>query len=86
MPPGGEDWRLAVVLDLKPDEAVLGFEGGRRGRLPFSLMRWARKEIAIKKYGAAPKSPARCAGGWRRDSWWMRRLARKTLKNRIPSA
>lgn len=50
-PPGAEDWRLAAVLDVKDNEATLGFESGARGILPFAHMRWARREIAHKKFG-----------------------------------
>ncbi|CAK0754494.1 Penicillin-insensitive transglycosylase / Penicillin-sensitive transpeptidase [Azospirillaceae bacterium] len=44
MPKGGEAWRLAVVLDAKPnaDSADIGFGDGARGRLPLSELRWAR--------------------------------------------
>lgn len=57
-PPGGEDWKLAVVLGIKDQEAELGLEGNARGALPFAQMRWARKELTPKHYGPAPKRAA----------------------------
>jgi len=41
-PPGGEGWRLAVVLEAKPGELDLGFPDGSRGKIPLSELRWAR--------------------------------------------
>ncbi len=55
MPPGSEDWQMATVLDVKEKEAILGFQNGQRGALPFSSVRWARPEIADKRYGSAPR-------------------------------
>ena len=43
MPPGGEAWRLAVVL--KDDEATgteIGLNDGSRGRIPLAELKWAR--------------------------------------------
>jgi penicillin-binding protein 1A len=43
MPPGGEAWRLAVVL--KDDDATgteIGLNDGSRGRIPLSELKWAR--------------------------------------------
>ncbi|MBI1206316.1 MAG: PBP1A family penicillin-binding protein [Azospirillum sp.] len=45
MPPGGEAWRLAVVLDDKPkDFADIGLADGSRGRIPLAELRWARAQ------------------------------------------
>jgi len=57
-PPGGEDWKLAVVLNLSASAADIGFDNGSHGTLPFANMRWARKEIGPKHYGAMPHQPA----------------------------
>lgn len=58
IPPGGEDWKLAVVLELRESEAMIGFEGGARGIMPFTHMKWARPYIKDNRYGNAPKRPA----------------------------
>lgn len=43
MPPGGEAWRLAVVLkDDAPDAAEIGLSDGSRGRIPLAELKWAR--------------------------------------------
>jgi penicillin-binding protein 1A len=54
VPPGGEDWKMGVVLEVREDQALLGFEGGGRGLLPFNNMRWARPQYKDKHYGPAP--------------------------------
>ncbi len=35
-------WRLAVVLKVTPDRAVIGLPDGRRAAIPLSEMKWAR--------------------------------------------
>ncbi|MGQ9368975.1 penicillin-binding protein 1A [Azospirillum sp. ST 5-10] len=43
MPPGGEAWRLAVVLkDEDPASVDIGLADGSRGRIPLAELRWAR--------------------------------------------
>ena len=37
-----DNWRLAVVLELREDGAVIGFEGESYGFIPFSEVTWAR--------------------------------------------
>ncbi|MDX1923391.1 MAG: penicillin-binding protein 1A [Alphaproteobacteria bacterium] len=58
VPPGGEDWKMGVVLEVRDDQALLGFEGGGRGLLPFNNMRWARPQYKDKHYGPAPRRVA----------------------------
>ncbi len=41
-PLGVDSWRHAVVLELREDGAVIGFEGGSFGFIPFAEMTWAR--------------------------------------------
>jgi penicillin-binding protein 1A len=55
-PAGGEDWRIAVVLEIRDSEAILGFEGGARGTLPFAGLRWARLQGKDNRYGPMPKT------------------------------
>ncbi|MBI3419353.1 MAG: penicillin-binding protein 1A [Proteobacteria bacterium] len=54
LPPGAEEWRLAVVLDMKNTEATIGFADGSHGVLPLSEMKWARREIGTRRYKAYP--------------------------------
>ncbi len=54
-PPGSDGWLLAVVLESDSKEAEIGFEDGSKGTLPFANMKWARKEISPRRYGAYPK-------------------------------
>ena len=58
VPPGGEDWKMGVILEVREQEALLGFEGGGRGLLPFNNMRWARPQYKDKRYGPAPRRVA----------------------------
>jgi len=54
---GIESWRVAVVLDLNPDNSVrIGLENGSIGTIPFSELTWARKELKDADVGAAPAS------------------------------
>ncbi len=53
MPAGGEEWSLAVVLGLKDTEAQIALADGRHGRIPWSEMSWARRELAGDQFGPA---------------------------------
>jgi penicillin-binding protein 1A len=57
-PAGGEEWPMAVVLSMKDSEVELGFADNRRGRLPWSEMSWARREMANDQFGPAIHRPA----------------------------
>ncbi len=60
VPKGGEGWRLAVVLDTKGADAVIGLADGSKGqkaRLPFSEMRWAREARDDGGLGPEPHRP-----------------------------
>ncbi len=50
-----DTWRLGVVLEVRDNEAIMGFEDGSKIPLPFAGMKWARKETAPRRYGAYPK-------------------------------
>ncbi len=55
--PGVEEWRLAIVLALRADGAVVGFRDGAYGFVPFATMRWARRWRAGERVGPRPKGP-----------------------------
>ena len=67
--PDIEPWRLAVVLEVTKDKAVIGLrpkrtstggvfeKEGERGEVPFSEMQWARPKLKIGM-GASPRTPA----------------------------
>ncbi|WP_109116601.1 penicillin-binding protein 1A [Azospirillum sp. TSO22-1] len=58
MPPGGEAWRLAVVL--KDDDATgteIGLGDGMRGRIPLSELKWARAWKEGELLGAEIRKP-----------------------------
>lgn len=40
-----ENWRLAVVIDVTPEAASLGFGEGEQGTLKLENMKWARKYL-----------------------------------------
>jgi penicillin-binding protein 1A len=51
-------WRVAVVLGFGDDDSVeIGFANGAQGRIPFSELAWARKELSNALVGGAPTSP-----------------------------
>ncbi|MBY0427880.1 MAG: transglycosylase domain-containing protein, partial [Alphaproteobacteria bacterium] len=62
VPPGGEDWKMGVVLKVNDQEAEIGFEGGGRGLLPFNGVKWARPQYKDKHYGPAPHRVADVVG------------------------
>ena len=51
-------WRLAIVLRNDPDSAVIGFQSGGTGQIPFSDMRWARPRHDDGSLGPNPHSPS----------------------------
>jgi penicillin-binding protein 1A len=53
-----DSWQLAAVLDTRNTEAIIGFEDGSRAKIPFSAMKWARKEVSPFRYAAYPRRPA----------------------------
>lgn len=57
-PAGDEDWPLAVVLSMKDSEAEIGFQDNKRGRIPWSELSWARRELANDQFGPAIHKPA----------------------------
>ncbi len=50
-PRGTEGWRLAVVLEVRFDQAGIGLDDGSRGRIPFGELRWARPARANQSLG-----------------------------------
>ncbi|MBU0725993.1 MAG: penicillin-binding protein 1A [Alphaproteobacteria bacterium] len=58
-PPAGlSPWRMAVVLEVKPDEVVIGLSDGDHSVVPFADMRWARRWLEDQRFGAEPRRPA----------------------------
>ena len=58
LPVGLGSWPLAMVLQLDDAGAVIGVEGGKKGRIPFSELAWARPWRPEQHVGAAPKKPS----------------------------
>ncbi|MDP9126821.1 MAG: PBP1A family penicillin-binding protein [Pseudomonadota bacterium] len=58
VPPGSEDWSLAVVVALKDSEAQIAFPDNKRGRIPWSELSWARQELPNDEFGAAIHKPS----------------------------
>ncbi|MBP2302332.1 penicillin-binding protein 1A [Azospirillum picis] len=59
VPPGGEGWKLAVVLkDDQGDGLDIGLADGTRGRIPLSELRWARPWKEGEVLGAAVRKPS----------------------------
>jgi penicillin-binding protein 1A len=58
LPVGIGAWRLAIALEVDDQGVSIGVEGGRKGRIPFSELAWARPWREEQHVGAAPKRPA----------------------------
>ena len=57
LPKGAKNgWLKAVVLEVKPNKAVIETEGGSKGEIPLSLLSWARKTLKNQGVGEAPKT------------------------------
>ena len=55
---GIDTWRVAVVLRIGRDNTTeIGVAGGTLGRIPFSQLAWARRELKNAGAGAPPRSP-----------------------------
>lgn len=48
-PPGKGKWQVALVLNLTDKEAHIGLKSGEEGKIPFSELTWARKNLGIVK-------------------------------------
>ncbi|MDX2027047.1 MAG: PBP1A family penicillin-binding protein [Alphaproteobacteria bacterium] len=57
-PPGGEVWQIAAVNALKDGEAHIVFADNKRGRIPWSELSWARRELPDNKFGPAIRKPS----------------------------
>jgi penicillin-binding protein 1A len=58
VPAGGEAWQLAAVIGFKDNAAGIAFADGRRGRIPWFEMHWARRELADDSFGPAVHKPS----------------------------
>ncbi|HEV2674385.1 MAG TPA: penicillin-binding protein 1A [Aliidongia sp.] len=56
MPGGAAPWKLALVREVKPDAAEIGFADGTTGTLPMKEMEWARPTTDDQHVGASPKT------------------------------
>jgi len=55
---GIEAWRLAVVLELQAEGAVVGFEDGSLGWIPLDYLKWARAWRTGERLGPQIEDPA----------------------------
>ena len=56
--PGGEEWKLGVVLALKNDKIEIGLPDGKTATMPWDEMKWARRESEDGTFGPAIKKPS----------------------------
>ena len=52
------DWRLAVVLQLAADRAVIGLQDGAPGHIPLAELKWARAPEKDQRLGPPVRSPS----------------------------
>lgn len=50
------DWKLAIALQVDDTGATIGLEDGKKGRIPFSELSWARPWREDQKIGPAVKT------------------------------
>ncbi|EWY39953.1 penicillin-binding protein 1A [Skermanella stibiiresistens SB22] len=55
VPPGGEIWRMAAVLEVEADEALIGLADGAKGRVPLAELKWARRWVEGERTGPEVK-------------------------------
>ena len=55
-------WRLAAVLGMDAEAAVIGFAGGGLGLILLDDLRWARARLESGRLGPAVARPRRCPG------------------------
>ncbi|MBV8549501.1 MAG: penicillin-binding protein 1A [Alphaproteobacteria bacterium] len=58
VPPGGEEWMMAVVMAIKDSEAQIAFADNQRGVIPWNELKWARREMPNDEFGPAIHRPA----------------------------
>jgi len=60
LPAGAADvgWNKALILTTEADAAVIGFADGKRGKIPYEELRWARKKLTEDSLGPVPANPA----------------------------
>ena len=56
-PAGSEDWKLALVAEVSNSEAQIAFADNKRGRIPWSELSWARRELPDDQFGPAIHKP-----------------------------
>ena len=58
--PGAADagWKVALVLSTDADAATIGLADGKRGKIPYEELRWARKRLSEDSLGPVPANPA----------------------------
>ena len=56
-PAGLQTWRLAVVRELAPAEALIGLDDGTEGVIAFAEMAWARPWKEEQRVGPEPSRP-----------------------------
>ena len=56
VPGGAAPWKLALVREVKPDAAEIGFVDGSTGILPMKEMEWARPTTDDQHVGVTPKT------------------------------
>lgn len=58
VPPGADEWQLALVLAVKDNEAQIAFDDNLRGVIPWSELSWARRELPQDEFGPAIHKPS----------------------------
>lgn len=56
-PAGMRPWKKAVVIEVTPSAANIGFVDGTKGSIPMSELTWARKYITVNSLGPVISKP-----------------------------
>jgi penicillin-binding protein 1A len=58
LPKGTVGWELAIILERGPQDTLIGFADGRRGRIPLKELTWARAWAKGEKLGPRVRRPS----------------------------
>lgn len=53
VPKGIAPWKVAAILHLTPDHVIIGFADGKKGKITFGSMKWARRHYRTKSNAPA---------------------------------
>ncbi len=79
MPRGADSqWEKAIVLDVSAEKAVIETANGTKGKIPFSVLSWARKTLKNQGIGNPPASASEVLQ--KGDVIWVEKINEAQIK------